>query len=186
MSDTPRIDVVNFVSGINQQSIGTLVNVTGQARNNGSSRILIHLSSTGGALQPAFAAYNYLRSLDIPIETHNIGTVESAAILLFLAADTRRADPHSRFLLHSFNWTFNGDIEAPVLRRALASLDFDAQRYGNIFNERTQGAQSPVDIFKCLDHEQLIIGASAAVSAGIVAAVSVAAIPTGAIRWEIT
>jgi hypothetical protein len=89
-------------------------------------------------------------------------------------------------LFHPFNWNFNGDIPAPVLRTALNSLDFDAKRYGDIFNERTQGAQTPVDIFECLENEQLIMGASTAVSAGIVSAIAGAAIPVGAIMWWIT
>jgi ATP-dependent protease ClpP protease subunit len=181
MNTLQRIDVVNFVSGINQKSVADLIEVTSQARNQGSSRILIHISSTGGSLQPAFTAYNYLRSLDVPIEMHNIGTVQSAAVLLFLAADIRRADPRSQFLLHTFNWNFNGDIEAPIIRRALASLDFDAQRYGEIFNERTKGAESPIDIFECLNGAEMIIGATTAHAAAIATEISVATIPPEAI-----
>jgi ATP-dependent protease ClpP protease subunit len=185
MSNTPKIDVINFVSGITPKSVTNLIEVTGQARNNGSSRILLHISSGGGSLNEAFTAYNYLRSLDVPIETHNIGNVQSAAVMLFLAADIRRADPYSRFLFHPFNWTFNGDIEAPVLRRALNSLDFDAQRYGDIFNERTQRAQAPIDIFECLGGKETIIGAPAAVTAGIVSDISAATVPAGAAMWWI-
>jgi ATP-dependent protease ClpP protease subunit len=185
MSEPPCIDVVNFVSGITPKSIASLIEITGEARKYGSSRIVIHISSTGGALQPAFAAYNYLRSLDVPVETHNIGSVESAAVLIYLAADIRRADPYSRFLLHPFNWTFNGEVKSPDIRGALASLDFDANRYGEIFNERTKGAQTPVDVFKCLDGLETIIGAPAAVTSGIATEICAAAVPAGARMWWI-
>jgi ATP-dependent protease ClpP protease subunit len=182
-----KTDVITFVSDINQNSLARLVGITEQAKKEGSGRIIINISSMGGGLQPAFAAYHYLRSLGTLIETHNIGTVESAAVLLFLAADIRRASPHSRFLLHPFNWTFNGEIAAPVLRNALNSLDFDARRYGDIFNERTQGAQTPVDVFQCLNKTETIIGAVAAASAGICSAVAdVNAAPVGARIWSVT
>jgi ATP-dependent protease ClpP protease subunit len=186
MSDTPRIDVVNFVSGINPQSIAALIEVTGQARNKGSSKIILNLSSTGGDLAPIFGAYYHLRSLGIPLVSHNIGNIESAAVLLYLAADTRLAAPHSRFMFHNFNWSFHpGPVVHTEVREKVACLDFDTQRYGNIFNERTQGAQSPIDIFKALNGDALLITSTAATFTGICSAVAEPTVPAGAIFWWI-
>jgi ATP-dependent protease ClpP protease subunit len=183
MPDTPRIDVVNFVSGINPKSIAALIEVTGQARNNRSSKIILNISSTGGDLHSAFAAYYHLRSLGIPLVSHNMGNIESSAVLLYLAADTRIAAPHARFLLHSFHWTFgNESVRHPILRENISSLDFDAQRYGDIFNERTQGAESPVEILKALN-DHVLLTASAAAHAGICSAISEPAVPAGANFW---
>jgi ATP-dependent protease ClpP protease subunit len=186
MSDTPRIDVVNFVSGINPKSVAALMEVTGRARNSGSSRIILNLSSAGGDLVPIFGVYYHLRSLGIPLVSHNIGNIESAAVLLYLAADTRLAAPHSRFMLHNFHWSFShGPIMHTDVREKGASLDFDAQRYGHIFNERTQGAQSPIDIFKALNGDALFISTTAAISAGICSAVAEPTVPAGACFWWI-
>ena len=96
-------DVVNFVSGINPKSIAALIEITGKARNNMSNKIILNISSPGRDLPSAFAAYYHLRSLGISLVSHNMGNIESSAVLLYLAADTRLAAPHSRFLLHPFS-----------------------------------------------------------------------------------
>jgi ATP-dependent protease ClpP protease subunit len=184
MSDTPRIDVVNFVSGINPKSIAALIEVTGKARNNCSTKIIFNISSTGGDLHSAFAAYYHLRSLGIPLVSHNMGNVESSAVILYLAADTRLAAPHARFLVHSFHLTFgNESVRRPVLRENASSLDFDTQRYGGIFNERTKGAESPVEIIKALN-DNVFLTACAAARLGICSEITEPAVPTGAcFRW---
>jgi ATP-dependent protease ClpP protease subunit len=150
---------ITFSCGITQKSVTSLISAISNCADNGMEKITVHLSSTGGGLLPAFSAYHFLRSVNIPLVMHNAGNVESSAVLLYLAADTRIAAPHSRFLLHPFTWNFNGDIPAPVIRNCLASLDFDSRRYGDIFNERTNGADKPIDVFKCLNGEPLVIGA---------------------------
>ena len=79
---------------------------------------------------------DHLRSLGIPLVSHNMGNVESSAVLLYLAADTRFAAPYSRFLLHNFHWTFSTEsVRKPVISEILDSLDFDSARYRDIFNE---------------------------------------------------
>ena len=182
-----RIDVVNFVSGINPKSIAALVEVTGQARNEGSGKIILNLSSIGGDLASAFGAYHHLRSLGIPLVAHNIGNVESSAVLLYLAADFRLAAPHSRFMFHDFHWGFgNESVRKPVLAEKLASLDFDSARYRDIFNERSKGAKSPIEIGDALNGDALYAAASAALDAGICHEISEPAVPAGAILWWIS
>jgi ATP-dependent protease ClpP protease subunit len=186
MSETQRIDVVNFVSAIKPKSIAALIEVTGKARNSGSTKIILNLSSTGGDLASAFAAYYHLRSLGIPLVSHNMGNVESSAVLLFLAADTRLAAPHARFLLHGFHWDFGGEsVRHSILREHVSSLDFDAQRYGDIFNERTKGAERQIEIFESLNGNALIITAAAAVAGGICSGIAEPTVPAGACFWWI-
>jgi ATP-dependent protease ClpP protease subunit len=186
MSDTPRIDVINFVSGINPKSVADLIDATGKARNNNSSKIILNISSTGGDLHSAFAAYYHLRSLGIPLISHNMGNIESAAVILYLAADTRIAAPHSRFLIHSLQWTFGGEpVRHPILRENVSSLDFDAQRYGDIFKERTQGAESPVEILKAIN-DNVFLAAASAVHAGICSTIAEPAVLAGANFWWIS
>jgi ATP-dependent protease ClpP protease subunit len=186
MSDAPRIDVVNFVSGINPKSVADLIDATGKARNSNTSKIILNISSTGGDLHSAFAAYYHLRSLGIPLVSHNMGNVESSAVLLYLAADTRIAAPHSRFLIHSFHWTFGGEpVRHPTLRENVANLDYDAQRYGDIFNERTQGAESPVEILKAIN-DNVFLSAATAIHAGICSTIAEPTVPAGTNFWWIS
>jgi ATP-dependent protease ClpP protease subunit len=187
MNETPRVDVINFISDVSQKSIAALVEITGKARNNNSSKIILNISSTGGNLQSAFAAYYHLRSLGIPLVSHNTGTVESSAVLLYLAADVRLAAPHARFLFHTFQWTFGSEtVRHPTLRENIASLDFDAQRYRNIFNERTEGAERPGEVFKALDMDGFFIAApAAAITGGLCSGIAEPAVPAGAVFWWI-
>jgi len=181
-----RIDVVNFISGINPKSIAALVDVTGQARKHGSGKIILNISSTGGDLAPIFGAYYHLRSLGIPLVAHNIGNVESSAVILYLAADVRFAAPHSRFMFHDFNWTFRGEsVRKHVIAEKLASLDFDSARYRDIFNERTKGAKSPVEIGESLEGNALYASAAAAVDMGMCSEIAEPTVPAGAILWWI-
>jgi ATP-dependent Clp protease protease subunit len=186
MSETKRVDVINFVSGINSKSIASLIDVTGTARNKNSSKIILNISSTGGGLGPIFGAYYHLRSLGIPLVSHNIGNIESSAVLLYLAADTRFVAPHARFMIHNFNWSFaSGPIMHSDVREKVDSLDSDAKRYGDILNERTKGAKCPVDVFKALNGDTWMANAAAAIEAGLCSEIIEPTVPTGTILWWI-
>jgi len=47
------------------------------------------------------AAYHYLRSLPLPLQTYNLATVSSSANLLYCAGDKRYSFPASKFLFHN-------------------------------------------------------------------------------------
>jgi ATP-dependent protease ClpP protease subunit len=174
---------ITFACGITQKSVNTLVGVVNDMAGKGITKVTVHLSSTGGDLSPAFSAYHILRSLSIPLVMHNTGNVESSAVLLYLAADDRTAASHSRFLIHPFHWTFGGSVFLPHIKQAVASLEFDSRRYADIFNERTQGVDKPIDVLKCLNGEPLVIGADEAKIFGIVTLDHAeTAIPAGAIH----
>lgn len=180
----PRVDVITFFGDIAEPTIGLLIDMTQKAKLSKTSAIYLKISSTGGLLHAGFAAYQYLRSLNVPIITYNFGNVESAAMLLYLAGDMRYAAPHSTFLLHDFNWTFpGGPVRAGALREHLQSLDFDSERYAAIFEERTQKG---FDVKSCLRGASARLDTPAAIDAGIVtAATDETVIPEMAFQWWI-
>jgi ATP-dependent protease ClpP protease subunit len=174
---------ITVACDITHKSVSTLVSVVNNMAANGITKVTIHLSSEGGGLSPAFSAYHFLRSVSIPLVMYNAGNVESSAVLLYLAADVRAAAPHSRFLIHPFHWTFGGRVFLPNIKEAVASLEFDSRRYADIFNERTQGADKPLDVLKCLNGEPLVIGTEVAGLCGITTeAPAENTIPAGAVR----
>ncbi|MCL2138814.1 MAG: ATP-dependent Clp protease proteolytic subunit [Treponema sp.] len=182
--DNEKTAVIDFFCGITPQSAQTLVSVVNNAIENQASKIIIRLSSRGGDLAPSFGAYHFLRSTGIPLSVCNFGNIESSAVLLYLAADTRTAVAHSQFLIHPFHWTFPpGPVRVPAIKEAVASLDFDAGRYADIFNERTSGAEKRIDILKCLEGNPLVIGAQEALLCGITTVdPAEQAFPAGALR----
>ena len=147
---------IYYTNPINDFFIGELISIINQAMHqqpleNKASEIEIHFSSRGGDLHAGFTAYNFLRSLPIPLHIHNIGSVESIAVILYLAADKRTACEDSRFMLHNLSWVYdNGSYTHNTIIEHSSSLDADKERYLKIFEERTNTAQAPVNVQEAL------------------------------------
>ena len=133
------------------------------------SNLRLLLSSEGGDLIAGFTAYNFLRSLPIPVETINMGSVESIAVVLYLAGEKRTALSGTKFLIHNFFGSFpSSQVDYLRLAERSSSLTFDLERYVQIFQDRTQGCEVPIDVRKHLDSGALVISAEEATSVGIV------------------
>lgn len=179
------VHVIHFFGPLSQASVEQLRNcvLTGTEQQ-GATEICLHLSSEGGNLTAAFTAYHFLRSLAVPVTTHNLGNVESAAVLVYLAGATRLAVSHSRFMLHSLHWGFTaGSVDHDRLAEHARSLDFDAERYAKVFDERTSGAQQPANVRQHLAGRASILEPQAAIAAGIATAISDATTHRGATHW---
>lgn len=159
----------HFYGPVTMVSFRSLMDILLQATaQHGCQKAVLCISSEGGDLNSGFTAYNFLRALKVDLTAINTGTVESIAVPIFLAADHRLVLNNSRFLLHSFHWNF---LNAPVDHTRLAehsdSLQFDAKRYAEIFQERTNGADDPINIADCLNGPARILDASASISTGL-------------------
>ena len=62
-------------------------------------------ASPGGDVDSGIVLYNFLKSLPQKIVMHNIGSVDSIGIVVFLAGDERYASPHTSFLFHPIDHT---------------------------------------------------------------------------------
>src|SRR5712692_7325172 len=134
------LHVIHFMRSINPETLAGLQNVALSALNNGATEIRIHISSEGGNNDQAFAAYHFLRSFPVPITTHCIGNIESMSIVIYLAGTKRLIVPHGKVKIHPMHWGFpGGTVDHDRLAEYVASLDFDAKRYADIFEERTKG-----------------------------------------------
>jgi len=158
-----------------------------QAIQQGATELRLHVSSDGGSNLDGFAMHNFLRSLPIPVTTHNIGNIESMAVLVFLAGDRRLVSPEARFLLHALYWGFNaGGVDHGRLKEYVATLDHDAERYAAIFEERTKGGRKPIAIRDHLLGPERFVFPSESVDTGLCHAVEVARLPKGAVAWWLT
>lgn len=117
-----------------------------------------------------FALYFFLKSLPLPLTTHNIGSVESVGVVIFLAGGRRYACPGTRFLVHPLHWGFGNLVAADHSRVSewRDCLDFDAERYACIFEEATRGAGGRDDIRANLTGNARIFNADQALAAGII------------------
>jgi len=163
------LHIVHFIGPINHNSAGAIRNNCLQALQNGATEIELHMSSEGGNMTAGFALHFFLKSLPVPLTTHNIGSVESVAVVIFLAGQKRYACPGTRFLIHPLHWGFGSLVAADHSRVSewRDCLDFDAERYARIFLDATAAEGKATDIRGNLTGNARIFDADEAVEAGI-------------------
>lgn len=111
--------------------------------------LVVLFSSDGGSLGQSLSLYNFLQELPRPIQFHAIGPVGSAAIPAFLGAQKRTAVPFTRFLLHGYDYGFEGRQNANKIKEASMLLETDTQLTQSIIEKHT--SISAADIRKALD-----------------------------------
>lgn len=181
------VHVVHFSGRVNAVAAERLRDTCLDALKDGASEIWLHFASGGGQTFHGFTLYNFLRSLPVPLVTHNMSTVESISLIVFLAGQTRRACPQGRFLIHPLNWTFEaGQVDHARLREYVGKLDNDLERYAQVFDERTSEAQKAIRVREHLSGQERLISADASVEAGIAHEVVEASIPKDAVSWSVS
>ena len=161
------LHIVHFIGPINHASACTVRNLCLQALQSGATEIELHMSTEGGNMTAGFALYFFLKSLPLPLTTHNVGSVESVGVVIFLAGSKRYACPRTRFLVHPLHWGFGALVAADHSRVSewRDCLDFDAERYASIYEEAT-GARD--DIRPNLFGNARIFDTDQALAAGII------------------
>ena len=163
------LHIVHFIGPINHNSVCTIRNLCLQALQSGASELELHMSTEGGNMTAGFALYFFLKSLPLPLTTHNIGSVESVGVVIFLAGQKRYACPGTRFLVHPLHWGFGSLVAADHSRVSewRDCLDFDAERYARIFEETTGKPAAAGEIRHNLTGNARIFDAEQALAAGI-------------------
>ena len=164
------LHIVHFIGPINHGSACTIRNLCLQALQSGATEIALHLSTEGGNMTAGFALYFFLKSLPLPLTTHNVGSVESVGVVIFLAGEKRYACPRTRFLVHPLHWGFGSLVAADHARVSewRDCLDFDAERYAAIFDEATLAGPVRADIRANLSGHARIFDTDQALAAGII------------------
>ncbi|MFL9810026.1 Clp protease [Pseudomonas putida] len=178
------LHIVHFSGAVNPAACYNIQSTCLQALTQGATRIRLHLASEGGSTLYGFALYNFLRSLPVAVDTHNLGSISSMANIVFLAGEVRTACQHSRFLQHPLNWHYNaGPVDHSRLVEHSRLLDDDLERYADIFTERTAGCAEPFDINRCLNGSAQIMKPPAAAAAGLIHDIADVRIPAGTPTW---
>lgn len=137
------LHTVNFSCPVNASTISGLITNCLGAINQGATELDVHISSPGGDLVAGFTAYNFLKSLPIPVRTHNLSNVESVANIIFLAGSNRSGTPGCRFLFHPFHWGLVGaSVDHSRVSEWSSSLNNDLQRFIDIIEQEVDGSKS--------------------------------------------
>lgn len=178
------LHVVHFSGPITPAACCNVQSVCSQALGQGATRIRLHLASEGGSTLYGFAMYGYLKSLPIPVDTHNLGGVNSMANIVFLAGEQRSASNFARFLLHPMAWMFNaGGVDHSRLLEISGSLNDDVERYVSIFEKSTADAEEPLDIRSIISGNAQLVTPELALRSGIIHSVTDSVLPHGTPTW---
>ncbi|MEH6564485.1 MAG: ATP-dependent Clp protease proteolytic subunit [Halopseudomonas sp.] len=163
--------VITFTAPINSSSCGQLIRKCSEAINHDATELTIKIATMGGDCSYGFTLYNFLLALPVPVHTHNLGTVESMGNIIFLAGERRTAAPISKFLFHPFHWSLHGSVDHARMSEYAMSLDYDLDLYTRIVDERTEGAEQPLDVRSYLTASPRILSADEALGTGLIDAV---------------
>lgn len=130
--------------------------------------LTIEINSVGGITSIGVTIYNLLKSLPCKIHTHNLGEVSSAALLIYLAGDTRTAEDISKFMIHPIKMTLNDTLLRCQINEILQSLSLDIENYATIVNKETQKLKGVYDTNYYLNYESLHLNKEKALACGIV------------------
>jgi ATP-dependent protease ClpP protease subunit len=148
----------------------------------GMKEIQILFSSNGGALDEAFALYNFLRALPITLTMQAIGFVDSAAMAVFLAGERRFCTADSTFLFHDLAWGTPNAINQT--RSQWADLNIGLERLKirsqELLKSRTAFTDEDFKAMQLYD-KTTIQDASFAKQKGVVQEIKEASIPAGSI-----
>ncbi|MCP3980251.1 MAG: hypothetical protein GY716_13180 [bacterium] len=176
MSDS--IAYISFCARIRPDSVERLIRACSEQVALGTERVYMAISSPGGSVDSALAAYNLLRGMPFHLVTHNVGSVDSMGNVLFLAGDERYACPNSSFMFHGvgFNVSNKSRFELKTLREKIASIEEDQRKIAAIMVERTELTEEVID---GLFLETVTRGAEYALQHGIIDDVCDIDIPPG-------
>ena len=106
---------------------------------NGVDRFVLLMSSPGGGVFAGLTGYSYLKGIPAEVVTHNCGSVDSIAAVLFCAGSHRLCVPHARFLLHGISY----DVAKPArfgekaLDERVRSLKMDRENMAGVIADST-------------------------------------------------
>lgn len=164
------LHIINFSAAVNQSTVNGLISNCLSAINQGATELQIHLSSSGGELVSGFTAYHFLKSLPIPVYTHNLSNVESIANIILLAGNKRTGTTGCRFLFHPFHWGLIGPtVDHTRVIEWSISLDNDLERYIDILQGETNGLKDR-DEWKKIISSSTIANAATAIEWGLISA----------------
>ncbi len=177
--------IIHFTGPINSSTCGNLISTCSRALQAGAGRLQLNIATMGGECSYGFTLYNYLRSLPIPVDTHNLGTVESMGNILFLAGEHRTACPLSKFLFHPFHWTLHGAVDHARIAEYAMSLDYDLRLYEEIVTQHTHDAPERLDIPRYLMAHPRILAPEEALACGLIHAIDTSPIAESSCQWTV-
>jgi len=130
------------------------------------TRIHLAIQSSGGSVPVALALANLLLSLSCPITTYNIGNVDSAALIVFVAGTERICSPEAMFATHPISKNVEGIQTIDTLSSLINEIEEDTRRVTEFIARQTK--KEPPSTWRGLMSKPHIISSDEALKIGLV------------------
>jgi ATP-dependent protease ClpP protease subunit len=165
-----------YTGGIDSAGVSRIAAALNSAVNAGADEVHLCISSMGGYVADGIYLYNHMRALPLRVTVHNVGSVSSIAVSVFLAADKRYCSSHAMFMIHPTVIPSSEGMSAERLQSALDAALADDTRTENILRER---ARIPDQLLAERRTKDVHIDPKQAAEYGIVHGVCEFALPRG-------
>lgn len=183
-AEPPQDVYVMFDDTIAPQPAQALIKVMAEAANQGVPRVVLCLTTSGGAIVTGIQLYQVLRGMPFDLTVHAVGDVASAGNIVFVAGQERVAAPHSTFMFHEPTISASEGEEYNVknLRELAAQLESNGNRNRRILEERTGMSRNEINALK---RRTRTLNADEAVAAGLADRIDELVIPPGALTVSV-
>jgi ATP-dependent Clp protease protease subunit len=126
--------------------VAALLNNLDARIKSGTKKFILLISSQGGSVFAGISAYHYLKGIPAEVVTHNFGSADSIASLIFCAGSQRLSVPEGRFLLHGISVTFSGNtsLEQGLIEERLKMIQQESQSIAAVISETVGKPKSEV------------------------------------------
>jgi ATP-dependent Clp protease protease subunit len=180
---------VSFCKTVNFDTATALIRACREVVSDGQhnwDKLRLMMSSGGGSITAAFAAYNEIRSMPIELETLNTGATDSSALMIFMAGKKRYACARSAFQLRQLSWSFQSkdDVALSVISDAARWLQEYQQMIAEAISEGTGGRLTRDKVIEMIQAGTMLTSQQAK-DVGLIHDIIEPAIPAGARWWQV-
>ena len=179
-----RTVYISFSAEITVKTAEQLMGVVFNQINEGAKHIYVLFSTSGGMIDQGISLYNSLKGLPVPLTMHNVGNVDSAGNVAFLAGKQRSASPYSTFMFHGLHWNVfqNNILRRNDLNEILGNLGAGETKMSGIISQETFLELEEVERFFV---DAQTIDSATALKHGIIHKVVELNIPPGAPMYQL-
>ena len=177
---------INFFDVIDLTKVNKFIQFcTDAIKQHDPTEVYFFIASNGGDVDSGFVLYNYLISLQgkLTVVTHNTGSIDSIANVIFMGGQKRYAAPNASFLFHGVSMNFNGPQSKTAIKESLSRLDGMENRIAETVSKNSKLTEAEL---KILFQQGEGKDVNFALDKGIINEVKIPSVPHGSIHLAMT
>jgi len=107
----------------------------------------LFINSGGGQLKECWAIIDILKTLNLPIRTVGLGSIESGALLLFTAGTERIIGLHASCMIHHYQWPFTAHPSYNQLKARRKPEDILKKQVEDFYIKQTKLSRTDLQKF---------------------------------------